>query len=193
MRARAQLDVIAARRQGLRERKRRRGVTLDAEMLCSRRLELGLTQQDAAQLGQISMRTLQSADRGHRVAVTTARVLARALNLPYHTLVRPSDETIRTSLAESGFTVLPPPSPFVGRESATRQALAVLGEGRQRAVCVLAGPTGIGKTALARHVARRLEECYVEPPIRVKCGTRAAARALHPGRRLPASARWGAE
>ena len=134
---------------------RGKGVALDPVLLRSARSHLGLTQAELAESAEITTRTVQAAEAGRRVAISSARRLASALGRPYFALVRLSADEIQGRLAAAGCAPLPPPEPWAARERELSE-LHSHASSRDGGLTVLSGPTGIGKTALARRVVPEL-------------------------------------
>ncbi|MDH6579914.1 BTAD domain-containing putative transcriptional regulator [Kitasatospora sp. MAP5-34] len=96
------------------------------------------------------------------------QLLARELGLApspplealYRSILQDGPQPFRGSAPGSGRTLLPPDAAdFTGHRAQVRELTEALRGGRGQ-VAVLVGPAGVGKTALATHVAHRLREDF---------------------------------
>jgi transcriptional regulator with XRE-family HTH domain len=62
------------------------GITIDVALMRSLRRKRGWTQEDLAVEAGVTSRTVAAAESGHRIALSTARHLARVLVVPLTTL-----------------------------------------------------------------------------------------------------------
>ena len=132
-------------------------VGVDSEQLRELRTRGGLTQSQLAERAGLTARTVQAAEGGGNVSADSARRLASALSVPYMSLLRPSPVEVQERLNNAGYGPLPKPSPWGSRDAHTEDISRALSERSDKAnICYLAGPTGIGKTALARAVIPEL-------------------------------------
>jgi transcriptional regulator with XRE-family HTH domain len=135
------------------------GLLVDGEFLLARRNELGLTRDQLAELAGVDAKTIQRCEpqkgRGHshRASRDTLERLAGALGVSLHELIlSPAVETQRR-LEQFFLAPRLPPEPWVGRTREAERVIACITATRP---CCVAGPAGIGKTALARFVAREV-------------------------------------
>ena len=151
----------------------------------SRRIAAGLTQEELSGHAGVSVRTIRDIERGRRAtpSSTSIRLLAEALEgrKPQHELVvaaAASRVKRLTATIDDGPLAAPagkapvhpaqlPPTvrDFTGRSDESAALLAVLsatrgGQPGPAAVAAIAGMPGIGKTALALHVAHRVASYY---------------------------------
>jgi tetratricopeptide (TPR) repeat protein/transcriptional regulator with XRE-family HTH domain len=146
-------------------------------LLRSLRTAAGLTQEELAEAARVSYRSISDLERGvsRFPRRDTARLLADALGLSGDDRAG-FEAAARGRPAEARNTV-PRPLPggiaaaartlprdialFTGRESEIESVLrAVTGSGGVADVCAIGGMAGVGKTALAVHVAHRLADGF---------------------------------
>jgi DNA-binding XRE family transcriptional regulator len=164
-------------------------------LLRSERLAAGLTQEALAEEAGLTRRTVHAAEHDTRLSISSARALSMALGIPLSALARPRPEEVRERLAQAGFSPLPPPTPWGVRRVETAVTVEALDGGEHGSLLVLAGPTGIGKTALAAHVVALVGERFPDgvgwiqasrtTPERSLIWQLELASALGFGRRLP--------
>lgn len=145
-----------------------------AGLLRSSRLAAGLTQEELAEAAQMSSRALGNLERGrttpHRSTVDRlARalgaddVLLRRLRRLAHGRPLPANDASPVSTRAGRACELPPDTAeFVGRQEELASLHEVL-DGRSASgakLCLLVGPAGAGKTALAVHFARRVAASF---------------------------------
>lgn len=142
-------------------------------LLRSLRTAAGLTQEELAEAARVSYRSISDLERGvsRFPRRDTARLLADALGLSGDDRAR--FEAAARGRAPAAGNVAPRPRPggiaaatrtlpsdialFTGREPEIESILAaVSGTGAAVDICAIDGMAGIGKTALAVHVAHRL-------------------------------------
>jgi len=148
-------------------------------LLRSLRTAAGLTQEELAEAARVSYRSISDLERGvsRSPRRDTARLLADALGLSGHDRAR-FEAAARGRPPATG-NVVPRPLPggiaaatrtlpgdiasFTGREPEIESILAAVsgtGAGGAVDICAIDGMAGIGKTALAVHVAHRLADRF---------------------------------
>lgn len=147
---------------------RPKGLETFGATLRARREARYLTQGELATLVATTPKTIHRAERGGPVSPAIARELARVLELPLPSVVRPALGELAARLRARGLAA---PAPTTGRElEPERRALvdavvatleAGVGEASRRGPTIaLAGPSGSGATTLARHIAARCEALF---------------------------------
>jgi len=110
---------------------------------------LGWTQSHLADAAVLGLRTVQTAERGGAIAAESALGICATLGVPYVEAFLRSPEVILQQLTLRGLAPPPPPTPWIGRDG----DLAVMRRALEGGRCVVLGPDGIGKSALARRLA----------------------------------------
>jgi transcriptional regulator with XRE-family HTH domain len=133
------------------------GQLVDGERIRQRRNERGLTRDELAQQSGLNARTIARAEteHGYRLSAASIRELATALSISELEIVRDPILEVQKRLRQVGLAAPAPPEPWVERPDALDWIRERFSRPSPRACC-LAGPSGIGKTALARYVARAL-------------------------------------
>lgn len=130
------------------------GQLVDGELLRRKRELVGFTREKLAELSGINSRTIARAERGHRLSEDSLSRLASALQMSAHEVIRHSTQEVQQRLARLGLAAPAPTGPWVARPTEAGRLVDCVTASPPR-VCCIAGPSGIGKTALARHVAMR--------------------------------------
>ena len=131
------------------------------ELLLGHRVAAGLSQEDLAELADVSVRAICDLERGatRRPQRATVAALSRALGLcadDASALERTARRSTPPRRADRTDARLPAPATsFVGREAEVADLMRLLGRPGVRLV-TLTGPGGVGKTRLALEVAWRL-------------------------------------
>lgn len=113
----------------------------------------------------MSVRTIARAEdlrHRYRIAPDTLERLARTLGVTMRELVWSSPAEQRDELELHGFSLPPIPEPWFGRELEVRMLDQWLRTEAPQPCCI-AGPDGVGKTALATVMAGRLAEEFACP------------------------------
>jgi transcriptional regulator with XRE-family HTH domain/tetratricopeptide (TPR) repeat protein len=142
-----------------------------ATVLRSHRRSAGLTQQQLADLAGLGVRTIVDLEHGRvaRPQRQTVRLLADALRLPDEARERFGDVAAGRPAPALAPAAAPPRRPaelppdawdFTGREAQAASLRQFLADGPPGAVAVVSGSPGVGKTALAVHVAHRLRPSF---------------------------------
>lgn len=152
------------------EPRRRRGIVLNGDCIQCRRRRLGLTQHGLADVTGLAVRTVATAEGGQLVSIESAEQICRALGLAWVEALRPGAEEVWERLAAAGYAPGAPPRPWVGREAESARLIEALTAGSEPRVVGVGGPSGIGKTALAQHVAHRLAEGLPDGVVWVAAG-----------------------
>jgi transcriptional regulator with XRE-family HTH domain len=137
--------------------------------LAGLRRRRGLTQEQLAERSGLSVRAIRYLERGSasRARPGTVRLLADALDLPAEVRAQ-----LLAALEPAPPRELPADPPaFVGRRAEVARLLAALAPGRGTVVA-LSGPAGVGKTALALHVAHRAQAGYPAGVLFARLGDR---------------------
>jgi transcriptional regulator with XRE-family HTH domain len=137
-----------------------RGTVLSRLALVSRRKRLNLTQQQVADIGDISLRNVQKAEAGKPVSQNTIAALCFALEAhPAHLVHDAVGEDKAPNQARRGSTPQMP-TLFVGRKNDLQEIrnsiveqLAASGIHSEQAIVVLRGLPGVGKTTIAKALA----------------------------------------
>ena len=136
-----------------------------------RRERAGLTQQELADKAALSVRTIRNLESGHakRPRGPSLRLLAGALGTTNEDLLG-----VVAPAPPIGCQLPADDTDFAGREAA-RQRLVTLvappgGVGAGVPVAVVTGRSGIGKTALAVHVAHALRDSFPDGQLYVQLG-----------------------
>ena len=133
------------------------GQLADGEALRAIREARSLTHAQLAERAGVNSRTVARAERGQAVSATSLEAIAGALRVPSHSLVR--GEADQARLEQLGLGAPPPPQPFRERPQETDTIIERL-TGEVPRLCCIAGPSGIGKTSLARVIAHRLTATF---------------------------------
>ena len=133
------------------------GQLADGEALRAIREARSLTHAQLAERAGVNPRTVARAERGRAVSAASLEVIATALRVPTHRLVR--SEADQARLDQFGLGAPPPPEPFRERPDEIATIVERLTDDVPR-VCCVAGPSGIGKTSLARVIAHRLAPSF---------------------------------
>ena len=164
-------------------------------LLRTLRLRSGFTQAELAARAGISLKAISALERGERrhPYPYTVRALARALRLSESDRLALLHSASRGSVAASD----PRPSPFTslaqlpadvgdftgrGDEVARTMAVYTSSAGAARSVapfCAISGKAGVGKSALAMHIAHRLKGLYPDGQLYADLG--GGARGAPPG------------
>jgi tetratricopeptide (TPR) repeat protein/transcriptional regulator with XRE-family HTH domain len=153
---------------GAPARRRAGGEAPFAELLRAHRRRAGLTQRQLADLATLGVRTIVDLEQGRvaRPQRQSVRLLGDALRLDDE--ARRQLELTAAGTAGAAEPAGPiaapavpgqlPPDPwdFAGREGEVARLMRFLGDGPAAGAAVVSGPPGVGKTALAVHVAHRL-------------------------------------
>jgi transcriptional regulator with XRE-family HTH domain len=136
---------------------RPQGQLVNGERIRQRRNALGLTRDELAEQSRLNARTIARAEteHGYRLSAGSIRDLAAALSVLELEIIRDPIQEQQTRLRQLGLAAPASPEPWVDRPDALDWLRERLGGSSPRACC-LAGPSGIGKTALARYAARAL-------------------------------------
>lgn len=148
------------RQDGSADREAAPGVTLKADVILKRRRDLGLTQEALGTLAGLTDRTVRAAETRRPVSMATARLLSAALEVPLPALVWRSSAEVQRQLASAGYAPGTPPKPWGARPVEVQRIVDALADASHGAVCIVSGPTGIGKTALACFAARALADRF---------------------------------
>lgn len=186
-----------------------KGVLILGDALRRRREERRLSRTELADLSGLTTKTIQRAEADGPVSPAVVRELCRVLGLELAEVMRPSHAEVAMRLLACGRAPAAAPDEWVDREPETLAVLAHLGCSAETDVpstraprppgahlCAIAGPPGIGKTALAQHVVARLAPCFpdgiawldasrLDNPTRVATAQRDIAHALGFGAALP--------
>lgn len=186
-----------------------KGVLLLGDALRRRREERRLSRTELADLSGVTTKTIQRAEADGPVSPAVVRELCRVLGLELVEVMRPSHAEVAQRLLACGRAPAAPPDEWVDREPEVSEVLAHLGRPAETDVpstraprppdahlCAIAGPPGIGKTALAQHVVARLaphfpdgiawlDASHLDNPTRVASAQRDLAHALGFGPALP--------
>ena len=116
-----------------------------------------MTQAGLGERVGVTGRTIQRAETeaGCRLGASTIRRLAAVLSVSEHELLRVSSDELCRRLRRLGLAAPAPPEPWVERPAELDWIRERLG-GRTPRMCCIAGPSGIGKSALARRVAQEM-------------------------------------
>lgn len=132
--------------------------------LASRRVQMGLTQEDLAARTQLSVRTISDIERGR-----TLRPRSRSLRLLSTALALDGEPDPLPAEPDPGFRpVLPRQLPlaprwFAGRRRELHELTALLAEtARTAPLAVVSGPAGIGKSTLAVSWAHQVADRFPE-------------------------------
>lgn len=190
-----------------------KGVLILGDALRRRREERRISRTELADLSGVTTKTIQRAEAGGPVSSAVVRELCRVLGLELAEIMRPSHAEVALRLLACGRAPAAPPDEWVPREPEAAEVLVHLGfpqgpdalaprvqPGRSADshahLCAIAGPPGIGKTALAQHVVARLAHHFsdgiawldasrLDNPTRVATAQRDIAHALGFGSALP--------
>ena len=106
----------------------------------------GLSREELAREAGVNPRTVQRAEQGGPISPDSIQRLAKVLGVSPEVL---EDEDL---LTRYGLAAPPPPVPWAERSAETERILSYI-QGPAPRKCCIVGPSGIGKTALARHLA----------------------------------------
>lgn len=186
-----------------------KGVLLLGDALRRRREERRLSRTELADLSGVTTKTIQRAEADGPVSPAVVRELCRVLGLELVAVMRPSHAEVAQRLLACGRAPAAPPDEWVDREPEVSEVLARLGCSAEvdapstrspgppdAHLCAIAGPPGIGKTALAQHVVARLaahfpdgivwlDASHLDNPSRVAAAQRDIGQALGFGPALP--------
>lgn len=117
------------------------------------RESLPLTQVELAKRAGVSKKTVMRAENDERIGKDSLERLARALDVSITDLLRSPQQALTERLTRFGLAPPAPPAPWVPRSDEARRVIERITASPPR-ICCISGPSGIGKTALARYVAR---------------------------------------
>ncbi|MFJ6837088.1 NB-ARC domain-containing protein [Streptomyces sp. NPDC091209] len=118
----------------------------------SRRAAALLTQEELAVRAAVSVRTIRNVEAGRAGRAHTRRLVVMALaDLPLQPSAAPAPEMVPAQL-------LPDVPAFTGRSTELRALDEHLATAT--AICLLCGPAGVGKTALAVHWGHRVRDAF---------------------------------
>lgn len=138
-----------------------RGVHIDGPRMRARREQRCLSAGELADLAGTTKKSVHRAERGGPVSAAVARELSRVLEIPLVSIARlgPAETSRRLFLRGLSAPVVPPGWIERAEEVARIQALLTRSSDR-RCVVALAGPVGIGKTAIAQYVAAACADAF---------------------------------
>jgi len=138
-----------------------------ADLAVRHRLAAGLSQEQLAAVTSLSVRAICDVERGatrrpQRASVTALADGLRLTGKARDTFVRAARQAPPTRIQRTvGESVSPPVPDLVGRDTEIDAVAALLGSPLIRLVTVT-GVTGVGKSAVARHVVRRIADRFDE-------------------------------
>ena len=143
-----------------KDRGRPRGRLVNGELIRERREALGLSNKKLAERADVNPRTITRAEQtGGRLGEASIRDLAKALSVSPADIILVPTQEVHKRLRQLGLAAPAPPAPWVERPTELDWVRARVG-GASARICCLAGPSGIGKTALARFAVDVLAERY---------------------------------
>lgn len=152
------------------------GVRVDAVLVKRCRERLGLSREALAELAGVTARTLQRVENEGLAGLPLLKQLCEVLRLPMPALLKAEPEVVRESLRAHGLGPAAPPT-LVGRD-AERAALRAHFEALMpRGIAVIAGPPGVGATALAQQVVDDVAARYPDGVVWIRGGALDVRRA----------------
>jgi transcriptional regulator with XRE-family HTH domain len=142
-----------------RRRGRPREHSIDGTALRRLRKARDWTQEELAKKAGVDRRTILRAEQGARLTLECLQSIARALEVSESEFLPSPSGEIERRLQERGLAAMSPPSAWVGRPVEVDRVKACITSQAPR-LCCLSGPSGIGKTALARFLARALRASF---------------------------------
>lgn len=134
---------------------------MDVDFLRTRRKALGLTREELAKRAGVDAKTIQRCEqartdgKSYRASKETLERIAEVLEVDALELTRSAVIEVERRLEQHFLAPLPPPEPWVGRAEEVQRIIEII-SGDSPSPCCIAGPSGIGKTALAQLVAQRV-------------------------------------